>query len=66
MKNKLTVNNRVQFKNTSSVVLDGKFGKILGIASRHAEFDMWIVLLDEPLVDCLAVVISEFSLNPTI
>jgi hypothetical protein len=50
---------RVEFHSTGSTDLDGKTGRILGIASEHATNNFWIVLLDVPLPEREAVVIID-------
>jgi len=59
MKNNLKLHSRVIFHSTASVELDNKTGTILGIASSHPSNNYWIVSLDEPLPDRLAVVITD-------
>jgi hypothetical protein len=59
MKAEFKCNSRVEFHSTASSDLDGRFGTILGISSAHANNNFWIVLLDTPLPDRLAVVITD-------
>ena len=59
MKNLIKTNSRVEFHSTTSADLDGKRGLVLGIATALPENNYWIVLLDEPLPDRLAIVITD-------
>lgn len=59
MKSQLKCNDKVEFHSTSSADLDGKSGTILGIASEHPENNFWIVKLDNPLPERIAVVITD-------
>lgn len=58
----LKCDDRVKFHSTSSSELDSNSGTILGIASSHPEHNFWIVLLDKPLQDRKAVVITDACL----
>ena len=59
MKHLIQTNSRVEFHSTTSVDLDGKQGTVLGIAMELPENNYWIVLLDEPLPNRLAVIITD-------
>lgn len=59
MKNLIKTNSRVEFHSTTSADLDSKQGVVLGIAVALPENNYWIVLLDEPLPDRLAIVITD-------
>lgn len=56
-------NSRVEFHSTSSSDLDGKRGTILGISAAYPNNNFWIVKLDTPLPDRLAVVITDSCLK---
>jgi len=55
---------KVEFHSTASTELDGKAGELLGIASAYPENNYWIVLLDEPLPERKAVVITDSCIHP--
>ena len=63
MKHLIQTNFRVEFHSTTSVELDGKQGNVLGIAMNLPENNYWIVMLDNPLPDRLAVVITDSCLK---
>jgi hypothetical protein len=48
---------------TGSSELEGKIGTVLGLYAHFAESGFLIVLLDEPLLDRKAVVITENCLT---
>ncbi len=53
LKQNLLPNQRVIIKNTTSVELDEKYATVIGIAFAGAEFDFYIVQLDQPLLNGL-------------
>ena len=63
MKNLIKTNSRVKFHSTTSSDLDGNKGTILGIATQHPENNFWIVLLDNPLPERLAIVMTDSCLT---
>jgi hypothetical protein len=60
---KFNIDDRVEFMSTGSSELDGKIGTVLGLYAHFAESGFLIVLLDEPLPDRKAVVITENCLT---
>jgi hypothetical protein len=63
MKHLIKTNSRVEFHTTMSVELDGKQGIVLGKSFDFPGNNFWIVLLDEPLPDRLAVVMTDSCLK---
>jgi len=51
--------NKVILHSTGSSKLDDKSGELIGIASALPENNYWIVLLDEPLPERKAIVITD-------
>jgi len=60
---KFNIDDRVEFMSTGSSELEGKTGTVLGPYAHYAESGFFIVLLDEPLPDRKAVVITEYCLS---
>jgi len=62
MKN-FKLDDRVEFHSTTSIDLDGKQGTILGFYADHTTNKFWIVLLDNPLPDWRAIVMTDSCLK---
>lgn len=58
----LELNEKVRFHSTASE-LDGKVGRNLGQYAPQPNYSHYIILLDEPIDDRLAVVITEYCLT---
>ena len=61
MKKNFKLKTEVRFINCAE--LSGMTGYILGKSSQFAEMDVYIVMLDKPLPDCLAITITEHCLE---
>lgn len=59
MKHILKYNDRIKMHSTTSHLLDGKSGTLIGIYTECPENNFWIVELDEPLVDRRAIVLTD-------
>lgn len=62
------IDQKVRFVKTSDSRLDGVTGSIVGTSSKHAEMDLYIVLLDSKLSysDVKALAITEHCLEPVV
>ena len=62
MKKNFKLKTEVRFINCAEGA--GMTGYILGKSSQHAEMDFYIVMLDKPLPESLAIVMTEYCLEP--
>ena len=63
MKSELKYNDRVKIHSTSSPVLDGKTGTLIGVASSFPNNNFWIVEFDIPQPERRAIVLTDACLE---